>query len=68
MRPADDQETYISETQDEKMYRVVMDRERWFKVVMGENYKVDTKATDKISERIPLPEYLAEQLAFKLEV
>ena len=59
---------YISETQDEKMYRVVMDRERWFKVVMGENYKVDTKATDKISERIPLPEYLAEQLAFKLEV
>ncbi|OOP57189.1 MAG: hypothetical protein AYP45_04805 [Candidatus Brocadia carolinensis] len=28
---------FISETQDEKMYRVVMDRERWFKVVMGKN-------------------------------
>ena len=27
---------YIAETQDEKMYRVVMDRERWFNVVMGE--------------------------------
>jgi len=26
---------YIAMTQDEKMYRVVMDRERWFQVVMG---------------------------------
>ncbi len=31
---------YIAATQDEKMYRVVMDRERWFSVVMGEEYKV----------------------------
>jgi superfamily II DNA/RNA helicase len=27
---------FIAEKQDEKMYRVVMDRERWFSVVMGE--------------------------------
>ena len=59
---------YISETQDEKMYRVVMDRERWFKVVMGEQYKVDTKTTDKMAERIPLPDSIAEGLSFKLEV
>ncbi len=26
---------YIAKTQDEKMYRVVRDRERWFQVVMG---------------------------------
>lgn len=59
---------YISETQDEKMYRVVMDRERWFKVVMGENFRVDTRTTDKIAERIPLPLSLAEELAFDLRV
>jgi hypothetical protein len=59
---------YIAETQDEKMYRVVMDRERWFKVVMGEKFKVDAGTTDKIAERIPLPEALAEELAFRLEV
>jgi len=27
---------YVAETQDAKMYRVVIDRERWFDVVMGE--------------------------------
>jgi len=57
---------YIAETQDEKMYRVVMDRERWFNVVMGENYKVDAKTTERLSERIPFPESAARQLAFRL--
>ena len=41
---------FIAETQDEKMYRVVMDRERWFSVVMGEDYKVDTRTTEKVFE------------------
>ena len=50
------------------MYRVVMDRERWFRVVMGEKFKVDAKTTDRLAERIPLPESVAEQLRFKLEV
>jgi superfamily II DNA/RNA helicase len=59
---------YVSETQDEKMYRVVMDREKWFKIVMGDNYKADVKSTDKISERIPLPSKLTEELAFNLEI
>ena len=45
-----------------------MDRERWFRVVMGENYRVDAKFTDKLSERIPFPESAAEELAFKLGV
>lgn len=40
---------YVAETQDEKMYRVVMDRDRWFKVVMGEKYKVDAKTTEKLA-------------------
>jgi hypothetical protein len=59
---------FISETQDEKMYRVVMDRERWFKVVMGEKMTLDAKTTDKIAERLPLPESVAKGLAFDLEV
>ena len=32
---------YIGGTQDEKQYRVVMDRERWFQVLMGEDYRTD---------------------------
>jgi len=59
---------YIAETQDEKMYRVVMDRERWFKVIMGEKYKVDACSIEKIAQRITFPEALAEDLAFSLEV
>jgi SNF2 family DNA or RNA helicase len=57
---------FISETQDQKMFEVVMDRERWFKVVMGEKYKVDLKTTEKHAERLPLPEQLADELAFKI--
>ncbi len=59
---------YISATQDEKMYRVVMDRERWFKVVMGEKFKVDVRTTDRLAERIPLPDSVADALAFRLQV
>lgn len=57
---------FIAETQDEKMYRVVMDRERWFNVVMGEDYKVDAKTTEKLAERIAFPESAANELAFQL--
>jgi ERCC4-related helicase len=59
---------FVAETQDEKMYRVVMDRERWFNVVMGEDYKVDTRTTEKLASRIPLPASAATELTFKLSV
>lgn len=59
---------YISQTQDEKMYRVVLDRERWFQVIMGEKYKMDAASTDRLAERIPLPEGAARSLKFNLEV
>jgi superfamily II DNA or RNA helicase len=58
---------FLAETQDEKMYRVVMDRERWFSVVMGEQFKVDSCHTEKLAQRIPLPAGAASQLAFRLE-
>lgn len=59
---------YIAETQDEKMYRVVMDRERWFNVVMGEDYKVDLRTTEKLATRIPFPADAAYELSFRLSV
>ncbi len=58
---------YIAETQDEKMYRVVMDRERWFNVVMGEKYTVDAHTTEKLASRVPFPAAAALELSFKLE-
>ncbi len=50
------------------MYRVVMDRERWFNVVMGARYETDTASTDQLAERIPLPQAVVEALAFDLRV
>jgi len=59
---------YVAETQDEKMYRVVMDRERWFSVVMGEKFRLDARTTDKLAQRVPLPASVAKELALRLEV
>ena len=42
--------------------------EKWFNIIMGEKYKVDAFSTDKYAERIPLPQELAEELAFRLDV
>jgi len=43
-----------------------MDRERWFSVVMGEKFKVDARNTEKLASRIPLPQSVAQNLAFRL--
>ncbi len=59
---------YVGGTQDEKMYRVVMDRERWFQVVMGENYRTDEFSTEQAAQRVPLPESIVQELTLRLEV
>jgi ERCC4-related helicase len=59
---------FVTATQDEKMFRVVRDRERWFSVIMGEKYTVDEASTEKLAERIPFPEQAAHALAFDLSV
>jgi superfamily II DNA/RNA helicase len=59
---------YIAETQDEKMYRVVMDREKWFSVIMGEKFSMSARSTEKLAQRVPLPSSLAAALSFRLEV
>ncbi|HVC12263.1 MAG TPA: helicase-related protein [Burkholderiales bacterium] len=57
---------YVAATQDEKMFRVVRDRERWFQIVMGEKYEVDESTTDRRAARIALPEAVRSELALKL--
>jgi len=59
---------YVAATQDEKMYRVVRDRERWFQIVMGDKYEVDEAATDRRAARIPLPRAIQNDLMLRLEV
>ena len=59
---------FVTATQDEKMFRVVRDRERWFSVVMGEQYRLDEGSTDKLAARIPFPEQAARELAFNLSL
>jgi len=59
---------YIGGTQDEKQYRVVIDRERWFQVLMGEDYRTDESYTEAAAERVLLPDAVAKSLAFDLSV
>ena len=59
---------FIGGTQDEKQYRVVMDRERWFQVLMGEEYRTDEFSTERAAERVPLPIAAAGALAFNLSI
>ena len=57
---------YVAATQDEKMFNVVRDRERWFQIVMGERYEADEGATDGRAARVALPQAVRNELAMKL--
>ncbi|MFC8181382.1 helicase-related protein [Rhodococcus sp. NPDC057297] len=59
-------EPYLGGTHDERMYRVVKDRERWFGVVMGDTRTKDD--ADDQSEKLPLPSALIEELTMDLAV
>ncbi len=61
-------EPYLAGTHDEKMYRVVKDRERWFGVVMGETPESGELATERQEARIPLPIALGETLTMNLSL
>lgn len=61
-------EPFVGGTHDEKMFRVVKDRERWFGVVMGEIPQSGEIATEQQASRVPLPTALAEQLTMNLSV
>ena len=59
---------FVAATQDEKMYRVVTDREQWFDIVMGGEtmLKLDARTTDCLAERIPLPQKVKDGLTLSL--
>jgi superfamily II DNA or RNA helicase len=67
-RPVVIYEPYIGGTHDEKMFRVVKDRERWFGIVMGEGPGTSEVATERTEARVPLPPALAEQLTMDLSL
>lgn len=57
---------FIAGSADEKMFRVLRDRERWFQIVMGQKFEFDEGASEEIASRVPLPDNLAHQLTFDL--
>ena len=57
---------FIAGGADEKMFRVLRDRERWFQVVMGQKFEFDEAASEELATREPLPAELAETLTFDL--
>lgn len=59
-------ELYLAGTHDEKMFRVVKDRERWFGIGMGQTPDSDELSTERQAERIPLPDPLARELTMDL--
>lgn len=67
-RPIVIYEPFLGGTHDEKMFRVVKDRERWFGVVMGESPEAGEPATERQATRVPLPIALAEQLTMDLSL
>src|SRR5205823_2995915 len=56
---------YLAGTADERQYQVMSDRERWFRVVMGQD-EVAKLITPESSSAIALPEAISDELSFKL--
>jgi superfamily II DNA or RNA helicase len=67
-RPIHLYKPFLGATQDERQYRVVSDRERWFNIVMGAKYTEDAASTERQATRIPLAAAICEDLKFRLEV
>jgi len=59
-------EPFVAGSADEKMFRVVRDRERWFQIVMGQKFEFDEASSEELANRVPLPESLASELIFDL--
>lgn len=60
-------EPFLAATQDERVYRVVKDRERWFNVIMGGAGPLTLREAEQVAQRVPLPDDLLAQLTFHLE-
>lgn len=67
-KPIEIYEPYTSGLQDEKTYKVVKDRARWFSIVMGDDGELDEANTDLIADRVPMPDDLIARLTLNLGV
>ena len=56
---------YLAGTADERQYQVMSDRERWFRVVMGQE-EVARLITPDSSSAVRLPDTVSSELAFQL--
>jgi superfamily II DNA or RNA helicase len=56
---------YLAGTADERQYRVMSDREQWFRIVMGQE-EVARLITPESGSTIPLPDAISDKLSFKL--
>jgi hypothetical protein len=65
-QPIDIFEPYTTGLQDEKTFKVVKDRARWFNVVMGDDANIDDEEADRIAARVPMPIELVERLTLNL--
>ncbi|MBL0147769.1 MAG: hypothetical protein IPP87_03185 [Ideonella sp.] len=65
---------YVEGCQDEKLFRVVMDRERWFSVVMGAEesmvrvLKASAWEIERMATDLPVPQAMVEELRLRLSV
>lgn len=58
---------YLAGAADERQFRVMSDRERWFRVVMGEDEVAKLIAPER-EATVPLPESVAQELSFDLSI
>lgn len=58
---------YLAGTADDRQFHVMSERERWFRVVMGEN-EVAKLITPDSASAVQLPEAVANELSFNLSV
>ncbi len=56
---------YLAGTADERQYRVMLDRERWFRIVMGQD-EVARLITPDSDGIIPLPDAISKELSYRL--
>jgi len=56
---------YLAGTADERQFRVMSDREQWFRIVMGQD-EVAQLITPDSSGAVPLPDAVSNELSFKL--
>ena len=58
---------YLAGTADERQYRVMSDRERWFRVVMGQD-AVAKLIKPETDTGVPLPDAISGELTFRLNI